>query len=206
MLLQEMRKLVEEEAPGPHPTFTLVHALYALLIIDEAKVGRQKLAERLDLGEGSTRTLLRKLKRRKILMTDRAGCHLTEKGKELYRSAKWTFYEFVPRPGLVPGRRAFAVGIRRGAAFVTSGIAERDEAVKAGAEGALILVCREGELVMPGLSNVSKEHPDLARDVIKMARPEDGDAIVVAWGSRAGVVTYGALNAAWSIYEKMTSG
>ncbi len=198
-----MSKLVKEEAPGPHPSFTIVHALYSLFVLDEKPIGRQKLAVTLSIGEGSVRTLLRKLERRGLVSSDRSGCRLTPKGAELYSEAKKTFYLFRPKPGTLSEKISFGVGVR-GGAQVARGIKERDEAIKAGAEGAVTLVCRGKELLMPGLTNVTKEHPELSRGVLASVEPAEGDAIIISWGKNASGVVYGSLGAAWSVYERLS--
>jgi len=202
LLLREMNSLVEEEAPGPHPSFTLVHALYSLFILGRGRVGRQRLASSLSVGEGSARTLLRKLTKRGLVTIDRAGCSLTPKGAKLYAEAAKAFYLFNPRPGSLPGKVSFGVGVT-GGGEVAKGIQERDEAIKAGAEGAMTLVCREGELFMPGLSNVSKEHPELSAGILQVVTPSEGDALVISWGRSSAGVVYGSLGAAWSVYLRL---
>jgi hypothetical protein len=204
LLLHEMRRLVEEDAPGPHPSFSLVHALYALFLLREQPVGRQKLAALLSVGEGSVRTLLRKLTRRGYVVMNRAGCHLTQKGASLCEEAGKVFYLFEPLSAGLPGKARFGVGIR-GGGRIAKGIPERDQAIKAGADGALVLAYRGRELLMPGLSNLSKEHPDLSRSILRTVTPSDGDAIIVSWGDDRGGVVYGSLNAAWSVYERLSS-
>jgi hypothetical protein len=199
-----MKKLVEEEAPGPHPSFSLVHALYAILILDEQPVGRQRLAALLSIGEGSIRTLLRKLTRRGCVVTDRTGCHLTPKGTSLCEEARSTFYLFEPRFASLPGKARFGVGVR-GGGRIAKGIPERDQAIKAGADGALVLIFKGRELLMPGLSNLSREHPDLSKSILGTVAPSDGDAIIVSWGDDRSGVVYGSLSAAWSLYERLSS-
>ncbi|HVP23153.1 MAG TPA: DUF4443 domain-containing protein [Conexivisphaerales archaeon] len=203
MLLREMERLVEEEAPGPHPSFALVHALYALFVLDGQPVGRQKLASTLSIGEGSVRTLLRKLTRRGLVSIQRSGCSLTPKGEKLLDEASASFYLFEPRRGSLPGRASFGVGVR-GGAELAKGIQERDEAIKAGAEGAITLVSRGGELYMPGLVNVSKEHPELSRGVLDVVAPTEGDAMILSWGRDRPGVVYGSLGAAWRLFERMS--
>ncbi|MGA1974763.1 MAG: DUF4443 domain-containing protein [Conexivisphaerales archaeon] len=204
MLAREMEKLVEEEAPGPHPSFTLGHGLYALFLIAESSVGRQKLASIMSIGEGSARTLLRKLTKRGLVVADRSGCRLTPRGASVYGEAKRAFYLFRPKHGSLPGKVSFGVGLRGGGGKA-EGVQERDQAVKAGAEGAITLVYSEGKLYMPGLSNVSEEHPDLAESILNVVSPSDGDAIIVSWGSEVSEVVYGSLSAAWSLYERPSS-
>jgi hypothetical protein len=204
LLLYEMKKLVEEEAPGPHPSFSLVHALYAILTLGEQPVGRQRLAANLSIGEGSIRTLLRKLTRRGYVATNRAGCHLTRKGASLREEAKHVFYLFEPRSASLPGKARFGAGVR-GGGCLAKGIPERDQAIKAGADGALVLIYEGHELLMPGLSNLSKEHPDLSKSILETVTPSEGDAIIISWGDDRSGVVYGSLNAAWSVYEKLSS-
>ncbi|MGA1975304.1 MAG: DUF4443 domain-containing protein [Conexivisphaerales archaeon] len=206
MLLPEMKRLLEEQAPGPRASFTIAHVLYALFLIDDIHVGRQKLAAGLSVGEGTARTLLRRLTLRGLIKADRNGCHLTSKGKTLYDEVRGSFYLFKPRSEGFLGKTSCGVGVRGGGALA-NGLSERDQAVRAGADGAMTLVYRDGELVMPGLSNLSREYPDLAENVLKVVTPDPGDALVISWGRETGGVVYGALSAAWALYERLsTSG
>ena len=137
------------------------------------------------------------------MVTDRGGCHLTLKGTDLCEEAKRSFYLFELKSASLPGRTRFGVGIR-GGDRTAKGIPERDQAIKAGADGALILTYKGGELHMPGLSNVSREHPELSKDILRAVSPADGDAIIVTWGNDERGVVYGSLNAAWSIFEQIS--
>jgi predicted transcriptional regulator len=204
MLLSEMKRLLEEQAPGPHPSFTTAHVLYSLFLIDDTHIGRQKLAADLSMGEGSVRTLLKRLTLRGLIKADRTGCYLTSKGRALYDEVRRSFYLFKPRDEGFLGGTSFGVGVRGGGPFA-NGIAERDEAVRAGAAGAMTLVYKDHELMMPGLSNLSREYPDLAESVLKVVTPKTGDAIVISWGREAGSVVYGSLSAAWALYERLST-
>lgn len=203
MLLPEMERLLKERAPGPHPSFTVAHLLYCLFLIDDTHIGRQKLAAALSMGEGSARTLLKRLTLRGLIKADRTGCHLTPKGKALYDEARGSFYLFKPPSGGFLGGTSFGVGVRGGGPLA-NGLSERDQAVRAGADGAMTLVYRDRELMMPRLSNLSREYPGLAESVLKVVTPESGDAIVISWGRETGGVVYGALSAAWVLYERLS--
>ena len=49
------------KAPGPNTTFTVFHIFYALELMSGRTIGRNKLAEKLNVGEGAIRTIITRL-------------------------------------------------------------------------------------------------------------------------------------------------
>ena len=50
--------------------------------MSQKPIGRNKLAEKLNVGEGAIRTIISRLKDADLIVTAREGCLLTEKGIE----------------------------------------------------------------------------------------------------------------------------
>ncbi|MGC8896604.1 MAG: winged helix-turn-helix domain-containing protein, partial [Candidatus Bathyarchaeia archaeon] len=78
-----LEKIAGEKAPGPAPTFSILHILHAIELVYEKPLGRSKLAEKLRIGEGATRTIINRLKKAKLISTSKVGCKLTDKGLKL---------------------------------------------------------------------------------------------------------------------------
>ncbi len=163
-------------AIGPLPRFAEVHVQRALeLIARHRRIGRKQLAGELGVGEGSVRTILNQLKKRKLITSSRGGHALTAKGK---RSLGKPF-EFIQVDigGLTVGGVDVATAVRGAAARVKRGIEQRDEAIKAGAAGATVLIFRGGKLQFPdGFLKVGKKP---AEALVKSFNPREGDVIII---------------------------
>lgn len=148
-------------------------------IAEQGRIGRKALAERLGVGEGYLRKLLDRLAHLGIIGRDREGAFLTEAGRSAV--AELTSAIRVYRGVSLEGYRGSAVVVSGAEAHVKNGLEERDEAVRFGARGAMIMVMRKGELWFPMVSNISREHPELSRQVIGSFGLRDGDVLVFAW-------------------------
>ncbi|MFA5452756.1 MAG: hypothetical protein WC248_04220, partial [Candidatus Methanomethylophilaceae archaeon] len=68
---------------GPIPKFTDYHLWKALMSLDESRpLGRKKLSITLNIGEGSTRTVLDILSEQEFISIDKNGVILTDKGAD----------------------------------------------------------------------------------------------------------------------------
>ncbi|MFH1820983.1 MAG: DUF4443 domain-containing protein [Methanobacteriota archaeon] len=180
---------------GPLPRFSKIHIQMALdLISKRTRIGRQEIAEKLKIGEGSVRTILDYLKDRGFITSSRGGHALTEKGKSLL--GKPPEFVHVDVGNLTVGKVNVAT-IARGAAYkVKRGIEQRDEAIKVGAEGATVLVFKGGKLrFQGGFVKVGKEASQALMTALK---PAEGDVVIIGTakdmataeaGTRAAVLT-----------------
>lgn len=187
---------------GPLPAFTHVHVVYALMLIQKhSKVGRKKLSELLGLGEGSVRTLLQKLSRLGLVTATRGGYGLSKRGFELLSFINSKIVRLTELRTPMPWKSPHNTGlvVRGGADVVTSGIIQRDASIRYGAEEALILTCLGDGLHMPGVSNLSKEHPDFAEQITSSLQPAEGDVVIIAGARDALVSRYAALGAALTL-------
>jgi len=179
-------------AVGPLPRFAEVHVRRALELIAEHKtIGRKQLAKKLGVGEGSMRTILNQLKKRSLITSSRGGHALTAKGRHaLGKSLKFVQ---VDAGDLTVGEVDVATIVRGAADKVKRGIEQRDEAIKAGGDGATVLVFKAGKLRFPdGFTKVDEKVVEL----IKMFEPRNGDVVIIGTGSDAIKADVGARAAA----------
>jgi len=162
---------------GAYPEFTVEDAV-AVLFLMRNPIGRKTVSELLDLGEGSVRTLLRKLSRQGLIESSQRGHVLSEKGKELVERLSKSFSE-AHAVGKVEGLPAYAIMINSPPEFKS--IELRDEAIRFFARGAMILIVKNGEVVFPEDGRPLKETmPDLA-EKLSVRKPEEGNMVVVTW-------------------------
>ena len=81
-----MQQISGKKAPGPSTTFTIFHIFYALELMAQKPLGRNKLAELLNVGDGAVRTIISRLRDADLIETSKAGCYLTQKGMDIWRS------------------------------------------------------------------------------------------------------------------------
>ena len=205
MTLKRLEDVLLEEAPGPAASFTMVHVLKAIYLLGaEVSVGRKKLAASIGLGEGAARTIISRLARTGLIETSRAGCALTRGGKRVYSNlAKKASKPTAIRLKNVDfGPEVYTMTVRGGARRIQSGLEQRDAAVRAGAKGVMTLVLKSGQIVMPSISNVDRDHPAFARELRQKIDLRENDAILVASADRGITAEYGVLAAAWTLLNK----
>jgi len=203
--LEAIRRASGEARPGPQPTFSQYHIVRAILVLSRSPgIGRKKLAEALGMGEGVARTLLSRLRAAGLVETSRAGCILTEEARTLLESllSRVTAPKPLELRGTWPYIYSVGVLVKGAAAHVGKGIEQRDAAIRAGARGAITLVYSEGRLLMPRISDVSREHPGFAKRIIEEMMPGEGDVVIIAGADTAYEAENGAIAAALATLEE----
>ncbi len=178
------------------PRFAEIHVRRALeLIAKHKRIGRKQLAGELGVGEGSMRTILNQLKKQGLIISSRGGHALTTKGKRSL--GKPLEFAQIDAENLTVGKVDVAVIIRGAAKKVKRGIEQRDEAIKAGAQGATVLVFKRGKLQFPdGFARVEK---GLTESLIKTFTPREGDVIIIGTAQDIAKSEEGAKAAAQSL-------
>ena len=202
--LSVLLRLSEKHEPGPSPGFSREHAIMVFMTIGESgSISRQALARNSGLGEGSVRTVLKKFRQEGYVGADALGCHLTDSGKRAYRSITKVLTPLVPIEGsrLSVGSSQVAILVRSASESVTSGIEQRDSAIRVGAAGATTYIIRGRKFAIPGGS------PDCERDfpsptwteLRKELGPVDSDAVIICGAETEVKARLGALAAALTL-------
>lgn len=204
LLKKHLEKVVSEKAPGPPPTFSVLHILRALEIIAEKPTGRGKLAESLNVGDGVVRTIISRLKDAGLVVTSKTGCTLTDKGLKLFKEYKSFFKKKIEigKNELTIAKHNFAVLIKNCGHKIKSGVEQRDAAIMAGAKGATTMLFKKGRLMIPAVSDdVAKDFPEAASQIMASMNPEEDDVIIVSSADSLEKAEYGALAAAWKLFD-----
>lgn len=201
-----LKKFIQEiagkKAPGPSTTFTVFHVFYALELMSQKPLGRNKLAKKLNIGDGAVRTVISRLKDAGLIETSKEGCKLTKKGLDVWGKFEEVFPKRVeiPKNELIESEFNFAFLVKNSGQKVCSGIDQRDAAIIAGARKALITVFSNGHLRIESVSNsVEHDYPKAANQILKELTPADNDAIVIAGADSALRAKRGAFAASWSL-------
>jgi len=182
---------------GPTPKFSMYHIWKAYQVIDaQGPVGRKALADILQIGEGSTRTILDKMIREGSVENTRRGAMLTDRGrKRLETSGIVT--DTIELEGITLGKYNCAVMVRGIADRIKLGCEQRDEAVRAGAIGATTLVVRDNKIVFPGDSSFPDQ--ESVAPLRKVFDLQDGDVIIIGSAFAYDTAEKGAVSAALAL-------
>jgi len=199
-----IENIVSQKEPGPSTTFTVSHVFYALELMAEKPIGRNKLAKQLNVGEGAVRTIINRLKHAGLIETSKEGCSLTNKGQSVWK----TFEEYFPirvemgKTDLTKTEHNYAFLVKNSGHKVKSGIEQRDAAIVAGAKRAVIIVSKNGHLVIESVSNnLEEEFPEAASQILKSIHPENNDVIIIVGAGVAQKAKHGAFAASWVLLD-----
>ena len=195
-----IESLASPKGPGPSTTFSMFHIFYALELLAKKPIGRNKLAEKLNVGEGAIRTIISRLRGAGLIVTSKEGCILTDKGLNIWKS----FVEVYPKraeigkTALTTSKYNYAFLVKDKAHKVKSGIDQRDAAIMGGARRALVIVSKNGRLIIESVSNsIEDEFPEAASEILEKLNPEDNDVIIIAGADNLLKAKRGAFAASW---------
>ena len=203
--LRIVERAASRVAPGRHLTYGAIHVLKALELIGSRVVGRQQLARELRIGEGSARTLIKRLRDEGLIEVERGGMRLTERGRGIL-----SYFQGLMRSMSVPStpstisEKNHAVLVRGAAPLIRFGVEQRDAALLAGARGATTLIYDGENFHMPGLERGVE--PELSKLLREGLKPEAGDVIIIGTAEEEWAAEMGAKAAALELIRGMSSG
>lgn len=195
-------------ARGPLPQITGLQVLAALILIrDGGPLGRRALSQALQIKSGVARGLLERLAEHDIVVINDDGASISKTGSKTLDNELETLgirkIQDLHDMGLVPGKKGTAIHIAGCYREGLNGISERDEAVRAGADGTIIIVMLDGKLVIPP-DNKDVRDMSVSEDsrFRQLFHPSEKDLIVVGFSDNTGPALAGALAAAASIARR----
>jgi predicted transcriptional regulator len=195
-----IESLASPKGPGPSTTFSMFHIFYALELMAKKPIGRNKLAEKLNVGEGAIRTIISRLKDSGLIVTSKEGCALTDKGLRVWKNFEDAFPKRVEieKTALTTSERNYAFLVKNKGHKVKSGIDQRDAAIMGGARRALVIVFKNGRLIIESISNsIESDFPEAANMILRDLKPEDNDVIIIAGADNLLKAKRGAFAASW---------
>ncbi len=204
-----MYRLAEAVDGRVPPVFRPYHVTVALIMIGQQQpLGRYELCENLTVGEGTVRTLIKRLTEEGYVeAAGKQGQRLTDKGMMLFDqiTAEIPVGLFLELGSLVMYRHAFANLVRNRGHRVLNGMRQRDEAIIQGGHnraGATTLVCRNSILLMPPDNlNILSVYPREALLILDSLRPQNGDAIVIGSADEPNLAREVAMAATMTLFE-----
>ncbi len=167
---------------GPLPSFSISHIIKTLLLLENTTIGRQALSKMLNIGEGATRTIIKKLHDKGIIAIDPiGGCYLTDYGKLITKKLREyiisekeadlkEFGIFLP---------AWAIHIR--SPHIPNITKIRDIGIRYGAEGVLIFHFKDSKISLPMITDdISKDYPNTTK-FIKSFSLNENDLVIIGF-------------------------
>lgn len=191
---------------GPPTQFRPWHLLAALLIYYHTKgpIGRYQLAEELELGGGSIRSLVKFLRAQGLIQAvGRQGHQLSKEGDRhltrLHRVLVNTGR--IRQTSFTVDRINFGCHLRNRAHLVTDGVRLRDAAMQAGASGATTLIQGPNPeyLIMPTEHRVSRTE---AAELLKGFDLAEGDVLIIGTGPTDIAARLGAIAAIMTLLNE----
>ena len=174
---------------GNLSNFTKVDILRCLLKIDKP-LSRSQLSNLLNLGEGTIRSILNILQKKGFLASNNQGHYLSSKGENIVKKIKGSIsMKEIALNSLFPDKKKIALHIKNPKKIEKSYVL-RDEALKNGADGALIL--RFDKKLMLYDSDY-KENLDEVENKFDLSK---NDLVIVDYADSYKLAEHGALAAA----------
>jgi hypothetical protein len=176
-----------------------------MILLDErAPLGRRVLAKELGISDGTVRGLLERFGELGIIHVDNSGAALTRQGKarlqRLLAQISVKKIEFLGESELVPGKSATAIHMPGKFKIGLTGVPQRDEAIRSGAQGSITIGVRQGRLVLPpdnrNAAEISPKEDERLRSIFN---PLENDLIVIGFAANLSRSLSGALGAALTL-------
>lgn len=166
---------------GPLRKFDDTDIMWTLLTVEKYKrISRKDICNVLNLGEGSVRSIIQILREEGIVDVYRTGVALTPIGKDLIRNCPIEPVDCL-LPDISLGYIQQGLLVRGGGKRVTSGMMQRDKAIRTGALGCCTIILKDDCLMMPPDWNIDEKYPSAAADIRKCGMSE-GDALIFGEG------------------------
>jgi predicted transcriptional regulator len=178
----------------------MFHIFAALELMTQKPIGRNKLAEKIGIGEGAIRTIVSRLREADLITTAKEGCLLTAKGAEIWKKFEELFPQRaeIEQTELTHSPCNYAFLVKNSGHKIGSGIEQRDAAIMGGAKRAIAIVAKKGHLIIDSVSSsIEKEFPTAATKILKNLNPQDNDVIIIAGAETSVKAKRGAFAAAW---------
>ncbi len=187
--VKTLQKVANRYAPSRVLSFDMVHVFKTLQLIQErGHVSRDALCEKLELGEGTIKTLMRHLKMQNLIESTNAGTKMTKKGNLFFSELSGSMPSEISlsKCAITLGKHNYAVLVKQMSSAIKSGIEQRDAAIKMGASGATTLLFKDNKFLIPRINfDALKDEHQLSEQLIENLNPQDGDVLIIGSDNRS---------------------
>jgi hypothetical protein len=187
---------------------TPLQLLNALVLIErEGPMGRRTLANALQIKDGVARGLLERLAESDLVSVTEAGVELSKRGKQSLHKFlhQLSVKRIVPleESDLIPDKPTMNVHVTGAYRPGMTGIDQRDEAIKAGADGSITVAVLDGKLVIPpDNKNLAVLAPRENARLRNEFKPSGRDLIIIGFGKDESSALAGAMAAVLSLKQR----
>lgn len=181
--VKTLQKVASRIAPSRILSFQIVHVLKTLQLAQErGHVSRHTLCKKLDLGEGTVKTLVKHLKIHDLVETDNTGTRISEKGNKLLSELELSMPAemSISTCSIALGKFNYAILLKQMSYLFKTGIEQRDAAIKMNALGATTLVYKDKKFMIPN-TNFDSLHKEqrLHTLLVEGLNPEQDDVLII---------------------------
>lgn len=203
-MLNEILKNWRKSCRGPIPKIDLEDLATALIMISRSGIiGRYRLSDSMGISQGTVRGIMKRFLENKLIKVDVRGCELTSEGERALREylhdmgiEELNVYGEDEFKFLAPGKFKVLAIVRNRLSKVTNGLKQRDEAIKAGAEGATTIIIRGDEIIIPSVNEpieiCSKEEKEALKSIVKAS---GSYVAIICWAENEAKAIKGVLKA-----------
>ncbi len=183
LLVKILDSISSRYAPSRILTFNSAHVFKTLQLIErEGTVSRNVLSRELGLGEGSIKTLIKHLKMEDMIRTTNRGTKMSDKGKSILKklSAYIGHETSVPECSISIGKFNHAILLKQMRCEISSGIEQRDIAIKNGAKGAITLTFENERFLTANTNYDSLQNETSTKKLlVNKLNPIENDIIII---------------------------
>ncbi len=172
-------KLVDFPKTGPRPNYCDADIYWALRILSErGRTGRAELSDTLEMGEGSIRSIIKKLRETKLISLFQTGMYISGAGTDFLNALPIIPID-IKAEEIVQSEFSQAVIVKNVGNRITIGSEQRDAAIRAGGTACITIVCSDGKLMMPPDWNLDEKTPTVAQEIRSLDIIEENDVIII---------------------------
>lgn len=144
------------------------------------------------------RTIVDYLRDENLIDVKQTGVKITKKGQEYISRLPLQIYT-LDVPDISLGQQSVAVLVKGASNKIGTGMEQRDNAIKAGADGATTIIVKGDRLTVPVDYDLDKDRPEIAAAIRRLFDLDDGDVVIIGSSSDVQRAEEGALAAAFEI-------
>lgn len=172
-------RLVDFPKTGPRPNYCDADVYWALKILSErGRTGRAELSDALEMGEGSIRSIIKKLRETELISLFQTGMCINSTGTDFLNTLPIVPID-IEAEEIVLSEFSQAVVVKNVGNRITIGSEQRDAAIRAGGTGCITIVCSDGKLMMPPDWNLDEKSPTVAQEIRSLGIIEENDVVII---------------------------
>jgi|Deesub1362A_J573_1020465.scaffolds.fasta_scaffold03001_2 Trp operon repressor len=195
-----IERIIRREGKA-EPYFREHDVLMLMTLLEEkGRLSRREISNHLLIGEGSVRTLLKKLLEIGIVEITPRGVALSQKGEEMWKRVRkrLKIYRGLECGDLTLGKENVGILLKESSDLVTNGLEQRDAAVFSGGKGATTIVFKDGSAEIAGV-DFEKEK---MKGLVEKIDADDGDVLLIGTADDLKTAEKSAWAASYTIIKR----